>query len=141
MLLNILSVSGINSDSDLPLEWKLMRKDKLFMVLPVFPKKIPIVRKIILEIELYPYSLIHGLLLILLNTVSVLMIMLDKILMSVQALNLTIIMLMVIGSTFILDILVNNRNHTLHLLVMKSTKQLLLLLLLIMHLHLDWYSI
>jgi len=45
--------SGINSDSDHLLEWLLMKRDLMLMVLLVLPKKILIVTKMLWETELY----------------------------------------------------------------------------------------
>jgi hypothetical protein len=53
MLLNTLSVSGINSDSDLQLEWKLIKRDPEDTLLLVLPKTTLIVMLLTMVIEPY----------------------------------------------------------------------------------------
>jgi len=102
-----------------------MKRDLELMELLVLQKNKPIVEKIILVTELYLYSLTLGLIMINHHTLSVHMIMQEEMPISVQMLILITIMLMAIGSMYILVSQTKNINLTLHSLVTLYTKQLL----------------
>jgi len=137
---NILMVSGINSDSDHLLEWLLMKRELMPTVLLVLPKKILIVTKTLWETELYLSSSNLGKKLLNQLIVLVLMILVDKKLMSVKILLSNIPMSTVSGSMSIMDMIQYNKKYTLLSLVKIPTKPLLSQLFLIMLLQLNLSS-
>jgi len=126
MLPNIPSVSGINSDSDLQVEWKFLKREPINTLLLVLLKMPLILMNNFQVIELYlslwtlgnSKTINH-------NILSVLMTMKEIVITSVNQLNSLIPMLMPNGSMSILDSLQLKLKLILPLLVQPITKLLL----------------
>jgi hypothetical protein len=125
ILPNTLSVSGINSDSDHQLEWKLTKRDLTDMLLPVLLKMILSVMNKILETEPYLSSSNLGILMTNQPTLSVLMILKETCHQSVNKSNSNILKLMVTGSMSILVTLLKNLLLMVLSLDLNTTKLLL----------------